>query len=126
MSSDENTDLFLCCTWKIIINQSKAELSNGKAAKRNPYGLHFFTFFSPPDESSCPHYSSLCPQLCSSTSLLFLTASIETPELLVSLLPFLRTNYPSAWHSDAFQKFHRYIPSYVHAGQTHIQGKLGP
>lgn len=47
MSSDENTDLFLCCTWKIIINQSKAELSNGKAAKRNPYGLHFFTFFLP-------------------------------------------------------------------------------
>lgn len=82
-----------------------------KAAKRNPYGLHFFTFF-PPDKSSCPHCSFLCPQPYSSTSLIFLTPSIDTSEWPVSILPFLRTNQPSARHSDPFQNFHRHM--YIH------------
>lgn len=55
-----------------------------------------------------------------------LTPSIEISELFVYILPFLRTNYLSAWHSDLFQNFHRHMHSHAHAGQTQIQGKLGP
>lgn len=110
----------VCCTWKIIINQNKAELSNGKAAKRNPYGPHLFTFFPPPDKSSCPLLFFVCPKLHSLPFLIFLPPS----EFSVSLLPFLTANYPSACHSDPSPQFFPPINFFNKTPQTHIHAYM--